>query len=106
MLVTKSHKSLQKKGIDIEDVQMFLIAMYSSPNSRDGSAMVTTMLESAKSLKEIFLALSKYRLWDYLNYYLLQCIIEEFAGDDDELKGMIEDCQKDLAFSLRRLQHI
>ena len=96
ILVTKSHKSLQEREIDIEDVQMFLITMYSSPNSRDGSAMVTTMLESAKSLREIFHALSKYRLWDYLNYYLLQSIIEAFAGDDDELNRMMEDYQKDL----------
>jgi len=70
--------------------------MYSSPKSEDGSAMVTTVLESAKSLDEIFRALSKHRLWDYLNYYLLQSIIEEFASDDDELKRMMDQYQKDL----------
>ena len=75
---------------------MFLITMYSSPKSRDGSDTVTAMVESAKSLDDIFLALSKHRLWDYLNYYLLQSIIEQFASDDDELNGMMEQYQKDL----------
>ena len=80
MLVTNSCKRLQSREINIEfnDVQTFLIVMYSSPNSSDGSDMVTTVLESAKSLDEIFRALSKWGLWDYLNYHLLQSIIEEY----------------------------
>ena len=95
-LVTKSRKKLQSKEVNVEDVQDFLIIMYSSPNSRDGSDTVTSVLESAVSLEEIFRALSKYRLWDYLNYYLLQSIIEEFASDDDELNDMMEQYQRDL----------
>ena len=58
-LVTKSRKRLQSKDVDVEDVQEFLITMYSSPNSKDGSDTVTTVLESAESLDEIFRALSK-----------------------------------------------
>ena len=97
VLTIKSCKSLQERGVDIEDVQMFLITVYSSPpNSKDASGTVTTVLESAKNLKQIFCALSKYRLWDYLNYYLLQNIVEAFVSDDDELKGMITEYQKDL----------
>ena len=78
--------------------------MYSSPNSRDGSDTVTTVLEAAKSLDEIFRALGKYGLWDYINYYLLQSIIEEFAGDDDELNGMMEQYQQDLTGYVLTLQ--
>ena len=95
-LVTKSRTKLQVKGINVEDVQMFLITMYSSPGSKDGSDTVTTVVESARSLDEIFRALSKHRLWDYINYYLLQSIIEAFADDDDELNGMMEQYQEDL----------
>ena len=95
-LVMKSRKRLQSKEVNVEDVQDFLIIMYSSPNSRDGSDTVTTVLESAESLDEIFRALSKYKVWDYLNYYLLQSINEEFASDDDELNGMMEQYQRDL----------
>ena len=95
-LVTQARKRLQAREINVEDVQVFLITMYSAPNSRDGSGMVTTVLESARNLDEIFRALSKYGLWDYLNYYLLQFIIEEFAHDDDELKDMMVQYQKDL----------
>ena len=94
--MTKSHRRLQNRGIKVEDIKIFLVTIYSSPNSRDGSDIVTTVLESAKSLEEIFRALSKYGLWDYLNYHLLQSIIEEFASDDSELKYMMEQYQKDL----------
>ena len=58
--------------------------------------MVLTVLESAKSINEIFRALSKYGLWDYLNYYLLQSIIEHFVSDDDELTAMMKQYQQDL----------
>ena len=78
--------------------------MYSSPNSRDESVTVTTVLESARSLDEIFRALGKHGLWDYINYYLLQSIIEEFAGDDDELNGMMGQYQEDLTGYVLTLQ--
>ena len=78
--------------------------MYSSPNSRDGSVTVTTVLESARSLDKIFRALGKHGLWDYINYYLLQSIIEEFAGDDDELNGMMGQYQEDLTGYVLTLQ--
>ena len=104
MLVTRSRRKLQYRGINIEDVQTFLITMYSSPKSSDGSDMVTTVLESATSLDGIFRALSKHGLWDYLNYFLLQSIIEEFASDDDELNGMMEEYQKDLTGHILTLQ--
>ena len=96
LLVTKSRKKLQNRKIDVDDVQTFLVTMYSSPDSKDGSDTVTTVVESASSLDEIFRALSKHRLWDYINYYLLQSIIEAFADDDDELNRMMEQYQKDL----------
>ena len=96
ILVTKSRKKLQNREIDVEDIQTFLITMYSSPNSQDGSGMVATVLESAKTLDEIFRALGKYGLWDYLNYFLLQSIIKEFARDDKELNDMMEQYQQDL----------
>ena len=96
MLVTKSLRRLQKRKINVKDVQMFLVTMYSSPNSRDGSDIVITMIESAKTLDAIFRALSKCRLWDCFNYYLLQNIIEEFASEDDELNRMMQNYQKDL----------
>ena len=95
-LVTKSRTRLQSREISIEDVQTFLVTMYSSPNSRDGDYMVATVVESTRSLDEIFRALGKYGLWDYLNYYLLQSIIEEFGSDDDELNGMMVQYQRDL----------
>ena len=102
-LVTKSRKSLQSR-IDIKDAQTFLVTMYSSPNSGDGSDTVITVVKSAKSVDEIILALSENGLWDYLNYDLLQDIIEEFASDDDELNAMMEQYQRDLTGHVLTLQ--
>ena len=104
MLVTKSCRKLQSRKVDIDDVQTFLVTLYSSPNSKDGSDIVTVVVESARNLSEIFRTLSRYGLWDYLNYYLLQDMIEEFAHDDDELNGMMEGYQKDLTGHILTLQ--
>ena len=95
-LVTMSCDKFQSRNISVGAVQTFLITMYSSPNSRDGSDTVNTVVESAKSMEEIFRALSKHRLWDYLNYFLLQTIIEQFARDDRELNDMMQRYQQDL----------
>ena len=103
-LVTKSCRRLQNRKIKIKDVQTFLVTMYSSPRSRDGGTIIATVVESAKSLDKIFRTLSKYRLWDYLNYYLLQTIIDEFADDDEELNHMMEQYQKDLTGYILTLQ--
>jgi len=94
--VKKTRGKLQSRGINVKDVQTFLIAVNSSPNSRDGSGMVTMEIKAATNLQEIFDALSMYGRWDYLNYCLLQSIIEEFARDDDELNGMMKHYQEDL----------
>ena len=66
--------------------------------------MVASVVESAKSLGEIFRTLSKYGLWDYLNYSLLQRIIKEFACDDKELNDMMEQYQQDLTGHILALQ--
>ena len=92
----KLHKAIQSRRVRVDDVQTFLVTLYSSPNSKDGSDTVTVVVESARNLSEIFRALSRYGLWDYLNYYLLQDMIEGFAHDDNELNGMMEQYQKDL----------
>ena len=104
MLVTKSRRKLQSRKVDVDDVQTFLVTLYSSPNSKDGSDTVTVVVESARNLSEIFRAVSRYGLWDYLNYYLLQDMIEEFAHDDDELNRMMQQYQKDLTGHILTLQ--
>ena len=95
-LVETSCKRLQSREVDVEAVKTHLIIIYSSPDSRDGSETVTTVLESAKSLDAIFFALTKHGCWNYLNYYLLQHIIKKFAVDDNELNDMMGQYQKDL----------
>ena len=95
-LVTESCKRLQRREISVEEFKLFLVTMCSSCNSADRNDMATANVVLANNLDGMFCALSKSRFWDYLNYYPLQNIIEEFAGDDDELRNMIEEYQKDL----------
>ena len=87
-LVTVSCKRLQSRKIKIQSVQMFLVSMYKKNITRE--------IESAKSLDQIFLELSKHGLWDYLNYHLLESIINKFACMDDTLKRMMEKYKHDL----------
>ena len=95
MLVTNSQERLQSR-INVKKFRIFLVTMYSSPNSRDGMSTITTVIQSTESLDEMFVAFGQYGLWDYLNYDLLQEIIEEFASDDDELNDMMKQYQQDL----------
>ena len=95
-LVRTTCKKLQSRETDVKDVRMHLIIIYSSPDTRDGSEIVTNALGEAESLDAIFVALTKHGCWDYLNYYLLQNIIEKFASDEKELNGMMGQYQKDL----------
>ena len=82
-LVTVSCERLQSRKIKIQTVKMFLVLMYGND--------ITRKIESANSLDEIFHELSKHGLWNYLNYYLLESIINKFAQKDNELKRMMEE---------------
>ena len=87
---------LQYRTISVDHVKTYLITMYSSPDTMDGSNTINKSLGSASSLDEIFHKLSERGLWNYDNYYLLQNIIYKFAHDDSELKGMMQQYQRDL----------
>ena len=95
---------LQYRAISVDHVKTYLIIMYSSPDTMDGSNTVNRVLGSASCLDEIFHKLSEHGLWDYHNYYLLQNIIDKFAHDDIELKGMMQQYQRDLTGHILALQ--
>ena len=103
-LVTTSYTRLQYRAISVDHFKTYLIIMYSSPDTMDASNTVNRVLGSASRLDEIFLKLSEYGLWNYHNYYLLQNIIDKFAHDDIELKGMMEQYQSDLTGHILALQ--
>jgi len=77
ILAKRKLKSLQ---IDIEDLRLHLLVKYSS-DSRN----INTILGAANNIDDIFRALTTHRLWDHLNYHLLQSIVKEFASRDEEL---------------------
>ena len=72
----------------------------SSPShSLDASAggNINTILGAATNIDAIFSALTTHRLWDHLNYHLLQSIVKEFASRDEELNLQVEQYQRDLS---------
>ena len=95
-LAKQKLKSLQ---IDIEDLRLHLIVEYSPSDSLDASAggNISTILGAATNIDAIFSALTTHRLWDHLNYHLLQSIVKEFASRDEELNLQVEQYQRDLS---------
>ena len=95
-LVTTSSRNLQYREISVDRVKTYLIIMYSSPDTMDANNTVNSVLGSASSFDELFRKLSEHGYWNYHNHFLLQNIIDKFAHDDIELKGMIQQYQRDL----------
>jgi len=94
-LAKQKLKSLQ---IDVEDLRLHLIVEYSPSDSLGASAggNISTILGAATNIDAIFSALTTHRLWDHLNYHLLQSIVKEFASGDEELKLQVEQYQRDV----------
>lgn len=86
-LLKHSCKKLREKKIDMKDFCRFLEVFFSPGDC----------IPDSSSIDDIFKAISHNKLWDYWNYSPLQKIVQEFVGDDQELKAQIETYKKDLA---------
>jgi len=86
-LLKHSCKKLREKNIDMKDVCRFLEGLFPPGDC----------IPDSSSIDDIFKAISHNKLWDYWNYSPLQKIVQEFVGDDQELKAQIETYKKDLA---------
>ena len=93
-LIRKASKKLSNV-IEIEDLEMFLVTLFSSEESSNGSSIVTSVMKSCHTLREVFLAFGNKALWSYTNYSLLRSIVEEFKNDDQELKDLIQQYESD-----------
>jgi len=97
-LLTLAEQKLKSLPVDIEDLRLHLIVKCSPSESLEPSAGVNinTILGAATSIDAIFSALTTHRLWDHLNYHLLQSIVKEFASRDEELNSQVEQYQRDV----------
>lgn len=54
----------------------------------DGNKLVSKILEHSTNISEMFESLTVEKLWDFINYYPLESIIDEYG--DDAARRMME----------------
>ena len=85
MLLMNTCRTLKEKLIDVEDFQMFLTGYFPSE-----------CIPKSSNIHEIFEAITRQKLWDYLNYRPLEEIVKRFAADDPEVTSWVETYKQDL----------
>ena len=90
-LSSQTCSKLQQKGVDIDDLRFFLSHMIDQGKPAQ-------VLDTITSVREMFYALSKdKKIWNFMNYHLLDAIIQEFASNDKELISGMRKYRNDLA---------
>ena len=92
-IVSKAADTLQKKGISVEDLVLFLVTACSSEDDSDFVAEVT---KSPSTIPVILRAIGSR---GPRNFYLLQSLVNVFASDDDQLQLDIQHYKRKLAES-------
>jgi len=97
-LVVHTDKVLQdkvdKNEITANRFRLFLGNLYSCEGKMNGNYFVRKLLKLSANISEMFETLTAEGAWDFMNYYLLESIIEEYG--DDKTKEMMELYQQDL----------
>lgn len=86
-LLANVYSRLQQKGVDVREFLLFVVTRFPPgdciPHSGD--------------LAEIFEAITRNRLWDFLNYQPLENIVQHFGGNDEKMKEWVKEYKADLA---------
>lgn len=85
-LLMKSCKKFREKQINIKDFCWFIKNLFPPGD----------FIHKSSSIDDIFSVMSQNKLWDYWNYSLLQDIVQQFVGDDQEVMSWIETYKIDL----------
>jgi len=85
---------LDNKEITCSQFRLFLGNLYSCEGKMKGNQFVKKLLKSSANISEMFETLTVEAVWDFMNYYLLESIIEEYG--DDKTKEMMEQYKQDL----------
>ena len=102
-LLAISHRKLQGKITDMPNFRVFLLPFYSpqdnSNDSReaDTSDFVDKVLSTAQNLGDVFSVLSRKGMLSYKNCHILRSIIDNYAGDDQELNDEMRNYDEELA---------
>ena len=85
---------LDNKEITSNRFRLFLGNLYSCEGKMKGNQFVKKLLKPSASISEMFETLTVEAVWDFMNYYLLEIIIEEYG--DGRTKEMMEQYKQDL----------
>ena len=85
---------VDKNEVTSDGFQLFLGSLYTCEGKMDGQQFVEKLFKSSSNVIEMFKALTVECAWDFINYYFLESIIDEY-GDDKTLE-MMEQYQQDL----------
>ncbi len=89
-LVLNVRKKLEAMDIDMNDFSEFILTFFG------GDVGQKLVSGPSQSVGDIFKSITKHKLWDYMNYYYIEEILEEFGGDDRELTEWVRDYKTDL----------
>ena len=97
-LVVRTYEVLQDK-LDSKEItsnrfRLFLGSLYSCQGKMNGGQFIRKILKPSASICEMFEMLTAEDVWGFMNYYLLESIIEEYG--DDRTKAMMEQYKQDL----------
>ena len=97
---------LQEKNIDVSILRAFLTALCLPEEHNDDNVeinpsstkeFINELLGTAQSVGDIFESLTKNGMLSYKNFYILRSIIDQFAGDDTEMKSRLDKYDQELA---------
>ena len=85
---------LDSKEITSNRFRLFLENLHSCGGKMNGKKFLRKLLRRSASISEMLETLTVEGEWDFMNYYLLESIIEEYG--DDRTKEMMEQYKQDL----------
>ena len=85
---------LDSKEMTSSQFRLFLGNLYSCGGKMNGDQFLRKLLKSSASVSEMIEALTVEGEWDFMNYYVLESIIEEYG--DNRTKEMMEQYERDL----------
>ena len=95
-LVLTTFTKLKVKLVTGEKLHTCLVAFYCKDDHFDADTFLRKFINQDLSLKEVFDAISKQGLWDYMNYGLLQSFIKVFLSEDTEANDMLTQYQRNI----------
>ena len=87
------HK-LDSKEITSNEFRLFLGNLYSCQGKMNRNQFVKKLLNRSANISEMFEMLTVEGVWDFMNYYLLESVIEKYG--DDQTKEMMQQYKQDL----------